>query len=210
MLLSEKKKFIFIHIYKNAGTSIRTALMPYTSNWIYRNIDRVLTKLDISVPLFHGPLSRLKKHTGAQKIIEEMGRDRFDSYFSFAFCRNPWDWQVSQYTYMLSKEEHFQHKMITGFNGFDEYIEWRCKHEVILQKDFVYSADDELLVDFVGRYENLENDFNQICKKIGVEAALPKLNISNNKNYRDFYTEKTRELVREAFKEDIQLFQYEF
>jgi len=139
-----------------------------------------------------------------------LGQDHFDTYFSFAIIRNPWDWQVSLYFYILKDINHFQNKFINRIGSFDEYIRWRCAEEVRFQKDFVYSENGELLVDFVGRFESIEDDFRIICDRICIEARLPRLNASNHKNYRQYYTDETCELVRQAFEPDINLFSYDF
>ena len=99
-----------------------------------------------------------------------------------------------------------------AFNNFDEYIEWRCLvQNEARQRDFIYSQDNELLVDFVGRFENLEADFAKICDHIGISTTLPKLNVAKNrKPYQEYYNKKTKELVKQTFKEDIELLGYEF
>jgi hypothetical protein len=207
MLISRKHNFIFIHIYKNAGTSITTALKPFaTSKW-KRVASRVLTKINISTPFNPQPFPQFIK---ASEIIDAIGREKFDSFFSFAVVRNPWDWQVSAYKYMLNNTVHYQHDLVKAHNNFEEYIRWRCEKEVRLQKDFIYSEDGELLVDFVGRFENLDADFEKICLCIGISTSLPKLNISNTKPYQQFYTNETKELLRQAFDADIALFGYDF
>ena len=58
--------------------------------------------------------------------------------------------------------------------------------------------------------ENIEKDFQTICSQIGVSASLPKLNVSNTKPYRDYYSEKTMKLVQKVFEPDISLFGYTF
>lgn len=206
MLLSRKKRFIFIHIYKNAGTSITSALLPFTASKGQRGINRILRKLNLSA-FDHRPYPT---HSTASEIIKQMGQDAFDSYFSFAFVRNPWDWQVSLYSYMLKNTAQVQHELVKSFGNFDTYIRWRCAEEVRFQKDFVYSENGELLVNFVGRFENLERDFQYICSHIGISALLPRQNVSNMKPYQQYYTDETRELVRQAFEPDIALFQYAF
>ena len=67
-------------------------------------------------------------------------------------------------------------------------------------------------MNFVGRFETIEADFEKVCLEINVSASLPKLNVSNKNNepYQSFYTDTTRELVEQAFKPDIELFGYEF
>ena len=206
MLLSRKRKFIFIHIYKNAGTSITSALLPFAANTWQRGANRILRKFHVTL-LDPRPYPA---HSTAADLIRYMGRAAFDSYFSFAIVRNPWDWQVSLYAYMLRTPCQPQHELVKSFGDFDTYIRWRCKDEVRFQKDFVYSESGELLVDFVGRFESLERDFQYVCSRIGASPALPWENASGLGPYRQYYTDETRELVRRAFEPDISLFQYSF
>jgi hypothetical protein len=208
MLISKKHNFIFIHVYKNAGTSITNALDPFAQHPLLRKTNRVLGKLSIPSPFFD--TRPYRGHITAFELMENLGKEKFDSYFSFAFVRNPWDWQVSLYTYALKNEKHFQHELVKKLGSFEEYIKWRCEKEVRFQKDFIYSKNNELLLDYVGRYENLNADFNKICSHIGISAFLPKLNVSKTVLYKNFYNEETKELVRKIFKPDIELFGYDF
>ncbi|MCF7908404.1 MAG: sulfotransferase family protein [Candidatus Omnitrophica bacterium] len=207
MLISKNRRFIFIHIYKNAGTSITKALMPFTMNKLQRSrLGQQLKRLHI--PYFE-PRS-YPTHINASELITEIGKNVFNSFFSFAIVRNPWDWQVSLYHYTLKDTSHFQHQLFKNFRNFDEYIRWRCAEEVRFQKDFIYSKDGTLLVNFVGRFEKIDTDFKTICSHIGVSASLPKLNVSNTKPYQQFYNEETKNLVRQTFAADIALFGYDF
>jgi len=206
MLISRSHKFIFIHIYKNAGTSITKALMPYTGNRIQRSIYRILTKLGVD---WFDP-SPYPGHITAERLVKLMGKDDFDSFYSFAFVRNPFDWQVSLYNFALKNPKHFQHEFTKRLGSFSAYIRWRCAKEVRLQKDFIYSKNGELLVDFVGRYENLDDDFCTICDHIGISTRLPHLNVYKEKPYQLYYTPETNELVTKAFAEDFEIFGYKF
>lgn len=136
MVISHKKKFLFIHNYKVAGSSIRSALDPYYSHARkdLNYIDRVRVKLGLIPNLFP---ENFKWHTKAMDVKASIPSKIFDSYFKFGFVRNPWDWQVSLYKYMLKEEGHDQHKIIASMKNFDEYIEWRVNHgNIELQKDF--------------------------------------------------------------------------
>jgi len=217
MLISQKHKFIFVHIYKNAGTSITKALMPFSINKPQhiisgvllgkgqRQINRILGKVN---PKFDP--QPYHDHIKASELAERLGKDVFKSFFSFAIVRNPWDWQVSLYKYMIKNTNHFQHKLVKGFGSFDEYIKWRCIEEVQFQKDFVCSEDGELLVDFLGSFERLNADFQSICSHLGISASLPKLNVSTTTPYQQYYNEETKKLIERTFEPDIQLFGYEF
>ncbi|NBC02769.1 MAG: sulfotransferase family 2 domain-containing protein [Bacteroidetes bacterium] len=206
MLISENHNFIFIHIYKNAGSSISRALMPFCSNHFRIFAHRVLRIFHIQAL---NPIP-YRKHIKAEELVEEMGRDLFDSYFSFAVVRNPWDWNVSLYKYLLADKNHFLHERTKSFKDFDEYIKDRCQKSYATQKKFIYSKNGEKLVDYIARFENLEQDFLKICSIIGIQAELPHINKLNNTHYREYYTDETRELVRHSHKTDIDLFEYEF
>ncbi len=206
MLISNKYRFIFIHIYKNAGSSITHALMPFAANKLQRGGNLILKRFGISClepqPYLH--------HIKACELISKIGQKAFKSYFSFAIVRNPWDWQVSLYTFMLKDTSHYQHEIVKSFRNFDEYIIWRCAEEAGYQKDFIFSEQGEQLVDFIGRYENLAEDFEKICSNIGISATLPALNVSRTKPYQEYYNEKTVDIVRRTFAPDIHLFNYDF
>jgi hypothetical protein len=207
MLISHHPyRFIFIHVYKNAGTSISAALRPYIFSPFQFKIHSALGKFGISA---FDP-EPYPEHIRASELAGILGMERFRSYFSFAVVRNPWDWQVSLYNYMLKTPEHYQHELVKKLDGFEAYLHWRCTEDVKFQKDFVFSPDAEQLVDFIGRYERLDQDFSIICSKIGIAAALPRLNVSKSKPYQDYYTRETIELVRNTFAADIALFGYDF
>lgn len=206
MLISKKYRFLFIHIFKTGGTSVTSALLPFCTNRWPRRVKSFLKRHNIlrldPQPYF--------KHAKASELVAQLGREVFDSYFSFAFVRNPWDWQVSLYTYICKEVDHYQHRIVNGFRDFDEFIRWRCREARHYQRDFIYSANGEQLVDFVGRFERLEEDFQTICARLGVCVRLPKLNVSNTKPYQEYYNKETIELVRRKFQSDIDAFGYEF
>lgn len=219
MLISRKHRFIFIHIYKNAGTSITQALLPFAADKWQLYADRFAKRVNVALPFSPRPFPI---HITASELIDEIGQEAYDPYFSFAFVRNPWDWQVSLYSYIVKFSRHRLHKHIVSLGSFKNYIRWRCDPEsqmqeawstddlFRLQKDFLYSSDGYLLVDFVGRFENLYTDFESITERLAISAQLKKFNVSNSTPYQDFYDHETRELVRHAFQPDIECFNYDF
>jgi len=78
------------------------------------------------------------------------------------------------------------------------------------QVDWV-SYKGEIIVDFVGRYENLDEDWAKVCKALGVASVeLGKENRVLRENYRAFYDEGTKQLVADRFARTIDLFGYDF
>ncbi len=208
MIISHSKKFIFIHNYKVAGTSIRNALHPY-SNHTYKSSswrDKILFRTKI-YPNIYG--IQFPHHCNASYLKKNLPPQYFNSYFKFGFVRNPWDWQVSLYLYMLKEQTHPQHKLIKSFKGFNDYLHWRVNHEVRLQKDFFYDSFGACQVDFIGTYENVYEDFSHVCHQLGLKTELPHLNISRNLgSYLEYYDKSSIQRVYEVFQEDCQLFGY--
>ena len=208
MILSHSQKFIFVHLYKTGGSSIRRCLEKYDAAYKIRHWAK--SKLT-SKPVFNSPITH--KHATAQTIRETIGAELFDRYFSFCIVRNLWAWQVSFYHYVLKSPSHAQHQLIKRFQGFDEYLAWRCDGNVHLQKHFLVDKQGRQIVNFVGRTENLSQDFKAICENIGLNSLkLPHLNqsVDPSKSYQTFYNSKTQAMLAEAFRADIEFLGYEF
>jgi Sulfotransferase family len=205
MLVSHRHRFVFIHVYKVAGTSMRRALERFCEDRWKRRAARVLSGRGLYRP------NLPPAHLTAREARDHVSQRVFDNYFTFAFVRNPWDWQVSLYHYMRKVETHHQHEVAKRLAGFDDYIRWRVDEEVRLQKAFVVDERERVMVDFIGRMERIGEDFRHICRAVGLPPVrLPHQNRSGHRDYRTYYNDHTRELVARAFAEDIALFGYTF
>lgn len=206
MLISRKHKFIFIHIYKTGGSSISNALMPYCKPslqvWAHQYLS--LMNIQILKPF------QYDGHISAVRLANEMGKQAYSQYFSFSFVRNPWDWHVSLYHFMLSRPAHPSHQHIKKLGSFENYIKWR-NGGMKSQKSLISDSDGNIMVDFVGRFERLRTDYLKVCSKIGVKARkLPHKKAVKRKPYQYYYTPKLRDMVAEINKVDIDFFEYQF
>lgn len=206
MIISHQKKFIFIHIWKSAGSSITIALDNYNDNG----------PRDLSMENNYNKPYQEKKfpfHVFARYVKDQLPEEVYNSYFKFTFVRNPWDLQVSMYHYFLSNPREGFHELAKS-KTFEEYLEWLSAGNPSGQSAFIEDHDGSIIVDYIGKFENLSKDFSFICSQIGVDATLDHLNktIHNDygKKYHCYYNNKTRKIVEKTFQKDIELFKYSF
>ncbi|MDY7110332.1 MAG: sulfotransferase family 2 domain-containing protein [Planctomycetota bacterium] len=179
--------FIFIHINKSGGTSIERAL------------------------------SLAFEHRTALEKIEQIGRRRWDRRFTFAVVRNPWDRVVSQFHFRISEN---QTDLATNPIEFKEWVRRAYGEQdpaylvppkmFIPQLDWITDEDGTVLVDFVGRFENLKRDFEEVCRRLGKQVELPHLKATKRRPYQEYYDEETAELIRAWYQKDIDRFGYRF
>lgn len=226
MLISFKHKFIFIHNYKVAGTSVKNALSDYglmnpiiTNARANRLIESSFFRKGYTNKYFRRLFRKLnlpgtcdfKSHLHSTKIEKLLPVEVYNDFFKFGFVRNPWDWQVSLYHYMSQVKGHHQGEIAKMFTSFEAYLDWRITSDKHSQKDFFYDKNNNKKVNFIGKIENMENDFNTICSMIGIDATLGHKNSSKRKNdYRKYYNSQTKNLLADHFEDDIKLFNYEF
>lgn len=78
------------------------------------------------------------------------------------------------------------------------------------QYQFVCDQSNEIIVDFVGRFENISDDFERIKQRLNIKVDLGYENKTERKHYKKYYTKDSIELVQEIYAMDFELFQYEF
>lgn len=218
MLISYSNRFIFFHVAKVAGLSIREALQKYCEEPKHFKIARPpYTRPDGSPNPLYKAWTNTLLHAKARDAQQELPTEVFDGFYKFAFVRNPWDWQVSMYHFILKRTDHLYHERVSKMAGFEEYLEWVVatrnpftRGATKYQKDIVTDRDGNIIVDFIGRFETLAEDFKKVCNPIRVQAVLPVLNHTLHKDYTSYYNEHTRKLVAEHFRADIKLFNYRF
>jgi hypothetical protein len=207
MIYEKDPGFCFVHIYKVAGQSIKLALRRRQLRHVPRPLRTPVAKL-VELPFAYA-VRPLGAHATADEIRQWLGPEEWDRIFTFTFVRNPWDWQVSLYHFIQHNWPNRQRGLVRSMS-FDEYIRWRVAEDKHLQSSFVVDSAGNQIVDFVGRFEHLADDFGIICQHIGWDLELPHENVSKHAEYRSYYTDETAALVAEHFAEDIARFDYSF
>jgi len=161
------------------------------------------------------------KHAKAKEIRAMMGNYIWEKYFTFAFIRNPWDTVVSTFHWWKEKSSKFQH-FLERYNlvkdmTFDEFLRSDTGAFYVNEKltdmfDFISDENDNIIVDFVGKYESLDKDFKTILGEIGVKSvALPWENqAAKREDYQKYYSDEARRLVEDRYSKIIKKFGYKF
>lgn len=187
---SIKKKFIFVHIPKAAGTSVRVALgepkigrqhLPW---WIY----------------------------------QQASPKRFDEYYKFAFVRDPLERALSGYKYLKSggnkSGDLIVSQYLKRYKSFNDFVECELLNGNMIyhpifrpQSWYLCDWNGDIRVDYIGRFENLENDFNHIMKNMGLkQSGLPNINKSNGSD--EVVSNYSKVLIKKIYKDDYILFDY--
>ena len=183
---------IFIHIPKTAGTSVARALFNTESR--------------------HIPCVE----------YEKANPKKFRRYFKFAIVRNPWDRLLSAYRYlrrggMNRADRAWAETHLASYQSFEQFVhEWVNETNVGAwvhfrpQVDFITDANGNMAMDYLGRMERLDADFEVICREIGLSVLLPRLNEGAKDHYSKAYSSEMIEIVGNSYRRDIRLLNYSF
>jgi chondroitin 4-sulfotransferase 11 len=181
--------FVFIHINKSAGTSIARS---------------------IGLPK--------KRHLTVKEVIAIIGKKNYEEAFSFTVVRNPWSKVVSHYQYRVHTNQ-----TDLGANpiGFHEWVAktygpvkdttyYNTPKMFMPQVDWLKDDKNEINIKKILRFEDLPNAYNEVALQLGIKDTLPVLNKTKKIDYKTQYNEESKLIVADHFKEDIELFGYEF
>jgi len=211
MAISRQHRFIFIKINKTGGSSIQRSLETVVHDMDEKG-HRILT--DYDVPL--------------------------DEFFKFSFVRNPWDKMVSFYAYhkkrgfdlLPRRRGDAPQGNISGSPGtgqaersFREFlledlqtIRFRNSQgassrqlRTSNQLDWLVDHQGRVAMDFIGRFESLQQDFDTVRRRLGFPSLqLRQVNASKHGHYTTYYDDETCRAVEQAFQKDISYFGYRF
>ena len=234
MIISNSKKFIFVHITKAAGTSIKKCLND-TLNWN----DLIIggTRFGETIQNFYNKKFNLHKHSRAIDIKKVIGEDLWNDYFTFTFVRNPYSRAVSLYTYIkksvysrgikrhlrffpikrIQSDQFWNWPATKAFletNNFSEFIR-HGKLNLALgsrpQNKWIMDENKNIIVDFIGKIESIDEDFKIISEKLQMDLSeLGMHNRSSNKRWDTYLRdEKDYEYLYKIYKKDFEILGYD-
>jgi hypothetical protein len=189
-LVSESHRFVFVHVPKSGGTSVKYALGHLQSER-------------------HAGLLRANKHIGAGELPQLLPDVALDDWYTFAFVRNPFDQLRSYWTYKTEHPFHPDYAATVAAGSFEGWVQMFADDPRRLQCSYTHDRGRQL-VDFVGRYERLADDFAVVADRIGIGPVdLPCVNRSTNSGRIDAYPRGLRRLVVERWRADFEAFGYD-
>jgi len=199
-MISIKKNFLFIHVPKTGGNSMQNILRDYSEDQIV-----TLAKHQDGVERFgvRNCKYEITKHSTLSHYKSVLDPKTYHSLFKFATVRNPWDMIISYY--------FSPHRGVSVWNR-EEFINLVKRtptlRHFVCQNTYCNLDND---IDFLIRFERLDEDFESVCKKIDIPYShLPRRNSSIRSHYSTYYDEELREIVQKKFNEEILVGNYTF
>ena len=207
--------FWFIDIPRTSSSSIRLELgrkfgFPYGKKDLIDTEYRDNKLIDI-----------FPSHMTAQEARYALGKSVWDRIFKFTIVRNPWERVYSLYAFRkkrgrtdetLSFRDYilslYQHSINNNCSSLFKY-----PPHYYGSSDFILDSNGEIMVDYIAKYEDREHGLKSVASKIGF-SELGGLHTqraaSEAKHYSCFYDSETKEIVRNIYKKDVELFDYQF
>src|SRR6185503_13683036 len=167
MIISGQHRFIFVAIPKTGTHSVRRALREHMGP---RDLEQVGLFVQRQLPI--PELARIGHgHISLAQLRPYLKPEEFESFFKFAFVRNPFDRFVSYASFITREVGHFDRdpqKVMRYFiaNPPMDHILFRPQHELVTD------GKGELLTDYVGRVEQMQESYDTVAAKIGIPTAV--------------------------------------
>jgi len=228
MILYEKQ-LVFIHIPKCAGSSIEKAF-NYIDDFESYGVEslgpdhRPIRAMEQGMSFAHQFSSwenftefrRRLRHKPKPNPVKNLllTPEQYSQFYKFTFVRNPWARAHSMYKHIM-REEHKQRRykmdklQDTSFATFLKA--YAGKKDIQSQMYWLKDFSGEVPFDFIGKFENLNQDFEQLCSNIGCESiTLPHVYKGSGGDFRKAYSTELVDLVADVYQEEIEYFDYRF
>jgi hypothetical protein len=239
MIISHSRRFIFIKTHKTAGTSLEIVLSRYCGE------GDVITPLSFEeenqrreagglAPRNYGielkdyswnqrmryaftrrPIPRFRAHMQGWHVRREVGPEIWDSYFKFAVVRHPIDRCMSRFYYTRDYDIEHDRGAYWDVNDFDQFIRYRAG--LINENWLMYTERDEVVLDYLVKYEDLEAGLAVVSEKIGIDHNiyddLSRIHAKGShrpkeKKAADVISDRHRMLISTLCEKEIDLFDY--
>lgn len=207
MIVSHQHNFIFAATPKTGTHSVREALREQVGP---DDIEQVGLFVNKRFP--YPELAEIRHgHLSLAQVRPHLGEQAFQRYFKFAFVRNPFDRFVSYCAFMTRADGAFEQDPGQVMRRI--LFDVRPLQHILFQPQNALVCDDEggLLADYIGRVEQMQHSYDEICARIGIPGrVLEKVNGSQRGDYRQYYDSTLIDGIAALYHRDLELFEYEF
>ncbi len=208
MIVSHRHSFIFAAVPKTGTHSVRQALREQLGDDDLEQVGLFVNKrfpwADLAA-IQHG-------HFPLRQVRPYLGDETFNSFFKFAFVRNPFDRFVSYCAFMMRRSDDFHQRPQHVMRHF--LFRDPPEQHVLFQPQSTLLVDEDgrtLLSDSIGRVEDMQGSYDTICARIGIPSrTLDRVNGSSHLDYRSYYDQTLMEAVAARYALDLELFGYSF
>jgi hypothetical protein len=205
VIISHKHRFIFFAVPKTATHALRQTLRQHLGDGDWEQ-QMLFGKQSIPVPeiaaIGHG-------HISWQQIRSHLPKDLWDTYFKFGFVRNPFDRFVSTCFFLNRDNINFKGREVEFMQEAIHRKKFQQRILVVPQSHLLVDENSKVMMDYVGRFEELQPSYDDICKHIGIPSAkLSSKNISHHDNYSRYYDMTLQKSVAEFYQSDFEVFGY--
>jgi len=193
MAFDKYGRFLYTRNPKTAGTSIFKGAMKGNQDFEQ--------SIEDNADVFQGR---------GEKVLEAFLKNETEETFKFTFVRNPWDrivslWKYSAYSGWTTPDLPFSVFLSRVEDGRTNKN--LCLHAEPQSISFL--CDGKQYVDFIGRFENLQDDWRYVAEKVGLPSDLPVMRKTEHDHYREYHNSETEEVVYNLYKEVIDYLGYE-
>jgi len=225
-MISHDLQLIFIHIPKCAGTSVEHFLGHFNKYYgagaqDHRTI-RMLQQPWIGLDVIRNKsnireaIARIKWNyfhiSGNPLNRENVTREQFEKYQKITIIRNPWARLHSWYQNVLRVPNHLASYGVTADISFKDFL-YQFSHRWALRSQLEWLLDfsGTIKLDYIGRFEQLEDSINKICSLTGKNPSdFPHLLNENLVDYRSAYDSDLYHHVEKSYQAEIKMFGYKF
>ncbi|WP_291735057.1 sulfotransferase family 2 domain-containing protein [Leisingera sp. F5] len=214
MILSQGRRYVFIHIPKTGGTALALALeaRAMADDMMLGDTPKALKRRR----RLQGAETRgrLWKHSSLADIEGLVPKDTLRGLFAFTLVRNPWDRAVSYYHWL--QEQRFSHPAIQlaqslEFRGFVQHPQIASAFQGSPAASYMRRADGAEQCQLYIRLEHFQEDARPLFDHLGFVLDLPRVNESGRlRDWRGYYDDAAAEAIARACAADIAQFEYSF